>query len=450
MKNCVVFLLVIPWAIFFLHPQQLHTPPFDDLIPMAEEFLSSLQRGDYEASVKHFDETMAKLAPPEKMREVWEMVIKQVGPFKTQKGVWTESIPQYDIVYVTCEFQKATLDMKLVFNKNKKIAGQFFVPPKPTKEYIPPEYVHEDSFSEREIEFGVEGWQVPGTLSMPEGNGPVPALVLVHGSGPNDRDESLGPNKPFRDLAWGLASQNIAVLRYDKRTKIHGHKMITDKNVKLTVYEETVEDALAAAELLRETEGIDADNVFILGHSLGGMLIPRIASTDHKAKGFIIMAGPTRPLEDLFVDQIKYISLLDGELGEEEKANLEEIKSSAQTIKNLTPENAAEMTERFLGAGADYWLNLKGYAPAKTAAGIDRPILILQGGRDYQVTLEDFDGWKKSLSAKDNVEFKLYPGNNHLMMTGKGASTPAEYQKVGHVDKSVIDDIVKWIEKVTK
>jgi dienelactone hydrolase len=353
-------------------------------------------------------------------------------------------------VYVTCEFETATLDIKVVFNKNKKISGQFFVPSKPKKEYTPPAYVDKDTFTEKEVGVGVKGWLLPGTMSLPKGAGPFPALVLVHGSGPNDRDESLGPLKSFRDLAWGLASRNIVVLRYDKRTKVHGQKMIADKNAKLTVYEETIEDAVAAADLLRRTDRIDPRNVFILGHSLGGMLIPRIAQEDSNCAGFIVMAGNTRPLEDLLVDQIEYIYLLDGKLSDEEKANIQETKLSVHKIKSLTSENAQQMKERFLGAGADYWLDLKGYNPAEMAKGIDRPMLILQGGRDYQVTMEDFNIWKNTLSDKNNVEFKLYPSNNHHFIPGKGQSSPADYQVPGHVDKMVISDIATWIEKTKK
>ncbi len=446
----LTLLLIIPLITIFLLSQQSNTPHLDQLIDMAKEFVSALENGDFDASVKHFDETMSKLATPEKMKEIWEMVIKQVGRFIAQKDVWTESIPKYDIVYVTCVFEKATLDIKVVFDKNKKIAGQFFVPPKPPTEYVTPEYADKDSFSEREVEFGVSRWRIPGTLSIPKGDGPFPALILVHGSGPNDRDESLGPNKSFRDLAWGLATQKIAVLRYDKRTKVHGQKMITDKNDKFTVYEETVQDALEAADLLRKTEGIDAKNVFILGHSLGGMLIPRIAKSDPKNAGFIIMAGPTRPLEELIVDQVEYISLLDGKISEEEKTNLDQLKELVQKIQSLTPSNASEVKGNFLGAGAYYWLDLKGYDPAEAVKSIDRPLLILQGERDYQVTMADYEGWKTALSERENVEFKLYPAYNHLLIAGEGKCTPEEYQKVGHVDKAVIDDVAAWIEKVKK
>ncbi len=436
----LILILVIP---VFALPQQKN---IDSLIARAREFVQALEKGHFGDSVRYFDETMAKLAPPEKMKEVWEAVIKQVGRFKEQKGIRTESIPQYDIVYVTCEFEMASLDIKVVFNKDGQIAGQFFVPSQPDVEYSPPDYVNRDSFTEEEVKFGVEGWHLPGTLTIPRSDGPFPALVLVHGSGPNDRDESLGPNKPFRDLAWGLATRNIAVLRYDKRTKVYGQKMASDKEARLTVYEETIQDALAAANLLRQTDKIDAQNIFILGHSLGGALIPKIAGLDSKSAGYIVMAGPTRPLEDLFIDQMEYVYLLDGKLSEEESARLDEIKESVQKIKWLDPSDKSLPREKILGAYPEYWLELKSYNPAEEAKNILRPLLILQGGRDYQVTLEDFEGWKKALGSRENVVYKLFPENNHLLIPGKGKCTPEEYLNAGHVDKAVITNIAGWID----
>ncbi len=451
MKISDLLIFLIPVFTIFLLPQSQNNPQMDELITKAKEFVTALETGKFSDSVKHFDETMTKLVPPDKMKAVWEAVTKQAGQFKQQKDVWTESIPGYDIVYLTCEFEKATLDIKVVFDNNKKIAGQFFVAPKSPREYVPPEYVKENSFAEKEVEVGVPGWRLPGTLSIPKGNESFPALVLVHGSGPNDRDESIGPNKSFRDLAWGLASQNIAVFRYDKRTKVHSKKMLADQNAELTVYEETIEDALSAVELLRKTEKIDSKNIFILGHSLGGMLIPRIAEADvDKITGFIIMAGPTRSLEEIIIDQVEYISRLDGKITEKERANLDQLEAVVQKIQSLTPANVSQAKGNFLGASACYWLDLKGYNPAEEVKNINRPLLILQGGRDYQVTIKDFEGWKKALSDKNTVEFKLYADLNHHLIPGKGKCTPEEYQKAGHVDKEVIDDIVEWIEKNKK
>jgi hypothetical protein len=305
--------------------------------------------------------------------------------------------------------------------------------------------VDRSSFTEKDVEFGVEGWELPGTLSIPNGNGPFPGVVLVHGSGPNDRDESLGANKPFKDLAWGLATQKIAVLRYDKRTKVHGTKMVADNDNPLTVFEESMEDALQAAQFLLHKEPINPEYIFILGHSLGGTLIPRIAPLAPQSAGFIVMAGATRPFEDLYIEQVRYIFKLDGKLSQEEEEKLSAIQKEVQKIKDLKQTDPRENNQRILGAYPEYWLNLKGYKPAEAAKKITQPLLILQGGRDYQVTQEDFKNWKEALSSQKNVSLILYPSLNHLFIPGKGPSAPKEYQEPGHVHEKVIQDITNWI-----
>jgi pimeloyl-ACP methyl ester carboxylesterase len=133
-------------------------------------------------------------------------------------------------------------------------------------------------------------------LSLPSGAGPLPAIVLVHGSGQHDRDETIGPNKPFRDLAWGLASRGIAVLRYEKRTRQHQQRVAQLENG-FTVKEEAIDDAGAAVALLRNRTGIRANRIYVLGHSLGAMLAPRIAAADPAVAGLVLMAGPVRSLE---------------------------------------------------------------------------------------------------------------------------------------------------------
>jgi dienelactone hydrolase len=292
---------------------------------------------------------------------------------------------------------------------------------------------------------GTGRWKLPGTLTIPRGKGPFPALILIHGSGPNDRDETIGPNKPFRDIAWGCASEGVAVLRYEKRTKYYGAILVKDDH-SLTVMEETIEDALEAARLLRTQEHIDEDMIFLLGHSLGGMLIPRIGLLDESLAGFIIMAGPTRKLEDIILQQTTYLALTDGELSEEEKKNLDTLKDQAAMIKDpsLSPDTPKKL---LMGLSGAYWLDIRDYRCATTAAFISKPFFILQGARDYQVTLEDFSGWQRTLGGRKNVEFTMYEKLNHLFMKGEGKGTPQEYQIQGHVEREVIHDIVTWIRK---
>lgn len=273
------------------------------------------------------------------------------------------------------------------------------------------------------------------------GAGPFPAVVLLQGSGPSDRDETQGPNKPFRDLAWGLGSRGIAVLRYDKRSNVHNARFAALPRI--TVREEIVDDALAAVALLRRTGKIDPRRVYVLGHSLGGTVAPRIGKADPAIAGLIVMAGLTRPLGATMVDQLTYLAELDGAVSEDEKKQIDAVREEVRRIEGLK-EGATGMV---LQAPASYWLDLRGYDPAGTAKQLAQPLLILQGGRDYQVTMEDFQGWQKALAGRKDVTFKSYPKLNHFFLEGEGRSTPLEYAKAGHVAQAVIEDIAGWILK---
>jgi dienelactone hydrolase len=269
-------------------------------------------------------------------------------------------------------------------------------------------------------------------------------VVLVHGSGPQDRDETVGANKPFRDLAWGLAARGIAVLRYEKRTKQYGAKLAAAVQ-EITLKEETIDDALDAAAQLRATQGIDPQRVFVLGHSLGGMAIPRISKADPKIAGLIVLAGSTRPLEDIVVDQLDYLASLDTSKTAEGMPKLAQIRADVAKIKKLTAADVSS-TNLLVGGPVRYWLDLRDYDAAAMAKTLKQPLLILQGQRDYQVTQADFDGWKKALGASPNATFKLYPKLNHLFMTGEGKSTPSEYEQSGNVAETVVADIAAWIQ----
>ncbi|MBM4430541.1 MAG: alpha/beta fold hydrolase [Chloroflexi bacterium] len=426
-------------------------PVSPERIAEGEEFAELFLNRDYTGVVDRFDATMKSVLPLEKVKQTRESLEPQLGAFERITGSRAEKYAQagtmYDIVYVTCEFEKATVDMRIVYDPSGQVAGLFFQPAAttPPASYVPPAYVKADAFREQDITVGSGGeWPLPATLTQPVGPGPFPAVVLVHGSGPHDRDETVGPNKPFRDLAWGLASQGIAVLRYEKRTRQHASRFTPEVLASLTVKEETTDDALAAVALLRQMEGIDPARIYVLGHSLGGYLLPRIGAADPQIAGLIVLAGPTRPLEDLVLEQYTYIFGLDG-ISAEEQAQLDEL--AAQVARVKAPDlSAATATDTLpLGTPASYWLDLRGYNPAEVARGLKQPMLFLQGGRDYQVTTVDFEGWKSALASRSDVQLKLYPDLNHLFVAGEGKATPSEYEQEGHVAEQVIVDIAAWI-----
>jgi uncharacterized protein len=408
---------------------------------VAKNFVAQLAGGQFEKAVEPFDQTMRQALPAEKLKLLWDGLTKQYGSLQRAVDTRAEKIQKYDVVYVTCEFQRGRLDAKVVFTSENKITGLFFLP---AGKYQAPTYVDSLIFEEKEIQIGEGAWQLPGTLSIPRGKGPFPVVILVHGSGPQDRDETIGPNKPFRDLAQGLASRGIAALRYEKRTKQHQVLMAVTAG-SITVKEETIDDVVAAFKALAAQPKIDARKIIVLGHSLGGMLIPRIGKAEDKIRGFISFAGSTRPLEDLILEQTKYILSLDGKVTEESQKQIKELEQQIANVKSATLSTDAS-PKLPLGVPVKYWLDLRGYEPAAEACQLRQPMLILQGERDYQVTLEDFANWKKTLGSHKDVTFITYPKLNHLFMEGKGKSVPAEYSAPGNVSKDVIEDIAKWID----
>jgi dienelactone hydrolase len=317
-----------------------------DLVAVAEKFSTLLiDKQDYTGIVKLLDDTMKAALPESKLKEIWETLPKQVGLFRSRSDAHLATRKdQYQQVIVPLQFEKAALNMLVVVNINTgQISGLFFQPNQAAQasQYQTPVYVDPGKFEEKEITFGSEPWTLPGTLTLPKGAGPFPAVVLVHGSGPTDRDETIGPNKPFKDIAQGLASLGITVLRYDKRTKVYPQEMVKLKDP--TVKEEAIDDAAAAVDFLRQQTQIDPKRVFVLGHSLGGTLAPRIAQANPNIAGMIIMAGATRPLEDLMLEQTRFILQSDGSLSTEDQAKIDQLQQQVDAVKAL---NALKLKQR--------------------------------------------------------------------------------------------------------
>ncbi|HBY59451.1 MAG TPA: hypothetical protein DEH78_06485 [Solibacterales bacterium] len=349
----------------------------------------------------------------------------------------------FTVVVIPADFAAAGVNFEAGVDAQGKLAGMFMRPrqTEAAAAWKRPPYSQPDSFREREVQVGAKDWPLPGTLTVPKGEGKFPAVVLVHGSGPNDRDETIGPNKPFKDLAEGLASRGIAVLRYEKRTRQHAPKLALAKDI--TLDGETVEDAAAGAEFLRQQAEVDPQRIYVLGHSLGGYAAPRIAAADGHLAGLVILAGSTRPLEDLVIEQMTYIASLYPENAEMQK-RLETVKGEVAALKKL---DASAKGGTVMGMPASYLLGLRGYDAAAEARKLPLPILVLQGERDYQVTMEDFEGWRKALAEKQGSKLKSYPALNHLFMEGEGKAKPAEYGKEGHVAAVVIEEIASWIAR---
>ncbi len=305
-----------------------------------------------------------------------------------------------------------------------------------------------------EVSFGVSDFKIHGTLSIPiekRGDGKsYPAVVLVGGSGPTDRDETIGSNKIFKDLAEGLVAEGIAVLRYDKRTLTYVNKLAEEPDYykELTVDEEIVDDAVYAINYLAGHDRIDSKKIFVVGHSMGGKFAPEIArrAGSEYVAGIVLMAANVRPLWELMVEQSMYIAHLDGTVSPEESAMIEQLMAAESYISSKDFDEHADYRQS-LQIYPPYWLSLKDYDPLETAENLDRSIkiLVLQGARDYQVGLDEFRQWKDSLGQ--DASYIQYDDLNHLFMTGEGMSTPDEYMVPGKVAWNVVYDISIFINE---
>ena len=296
-----------------------------------------------------------------------------------------------------------------------------------------------------------EGTEYPlnGILTIPDGTaGPVPAVVLVHGSGASNMDEKVLKLTPFRDLADGLAAHGIASVRYDKRTFVHGRKMMKANASGMTVVEETIEDVLLALRLLRNDKRIDSNNIFLLGHSMGAMLAPRIDAEGGNVKGLIMMAGTPHRLEEIVLRQLRQSRsgnpMFGIVTGIEEKYFARKFRG----LYDMSDEEAKK--KKFAGNVSLYYFKEMGQ---KTAADYllesSKPALIMQGGRDFQVLADDdFKAFKELLAGRDNITYKLYPELNHCFVPAiydDILKASREYGVERHIGEDVISDIAEFI-----
>lgn len=417
----------------------------------AEVVLSALdmaQAGRFAEIHELFAPPLRPLITPEALEAGWKAELARQGPITTVGAPLTEPSGTGAVVVkvpVTCE--RGGFALVAPVTEQGQLAGLQLAPlsaAEPIAPWEPPAYADPGSFDEHEVTLRSGELAVEGTVSVPRDSGPRPAVVLLAGSGSLDRDETIGRNKPFKDVAWGLASRGVTVLRFDKVTYAHAGELKHAE--RFTLSDEYVPHALAAVEVLRANRAVDDTRIFLLGHSLGGTVAPRIVAAEPSIAGMVMLAGGAQPLHWVLVRQFRYLASLRPENEAASQPAIEALTERARRIDgpDLAPSTPA--SELPLGAPASYWLDLRDYDPAALAATLGKPMLILQGARDYQVTVDDdLARWQTALADRTDVTIRVYPELNHLFAPGSGLSSPAEYEPAQHVDATVVGDIASWI-----
>jgi alpha-beta hydrolase superfamily lysophospholipase len=407
---------------------------------IAMRLLDHLDAGEYAAAEASFSTQMAAAVPADQLKLVWHSLPAPAGAAAGRGTPQASTQGDVTVVAVPLHYARAELLAKIVIDAEGRVAG-FLIQPAPPPPAAPP--AADARYVERDVRVGSGERALPATLTLPTHasvQAPVAAVVLVHGSGPNGRDEAIGANRPFLEIARGLAQHGIASLRYDKRTFARPQDFAGGD---FDVDDETTDDAVAAVATLGAVAGVDATRVYVLGHSQGGMLAPRIAARSGQVAGLILLAAPARPLLDLLLEQNRYLLAADGVIEPAEQARLDEL---ARMIVAIRSDAAGQATNTPLGLPSRYWREIEAIDPVADARATNLPMLLLQGGRDFQVVAADWQRWQEALAGERRVTLKRYPPLNHLGIAGEGPGTLAEYHQPAHVDGGLIADVARWIE----
>jgi len=417
-------------------------------VPAGLAVLDMAQAGQFAEIRELFAPQLRAMVTAGALQAAWSAEIARQGPVRSVGTPVSEPAGMgIVLVRIPVTFERADLTVIVSVDEAGWLTGIQLAPAsaaEPAGQWEPPAYADAEKFDEQDVTVGSGPLAVPGTLSLPHEPGPRPAVVLLSGSGPGDRDETMGRNKPFKDLAWGLASSGVAVLRFDKVT--YAHRSQVQQMPDVTVADEYLPDAVAAIQLLRQHPAADAGRVFVLGHSLGGTVAPRVAAAEPSVAGLVILAGGTQPLHWAAVRQVRYIASLNPETAAASEPAIEVMSRQAAMVDSPGLSASTPASELPFGVPASYWLDLRDYDPVATAVALGKPMLILQGGRDYQVTIaDDLVRWQAGLADAPEVTIRVYHPDNHLFFPGTGPSTPAKYEPAQHVDPAVVADIARWL-----
>lgn len=326
--------------------------------------------------------------------------------------------------------------------------------------WTPPTYISPSTFAEQELTVRPY-WLWPatkGTLNLPSPDSPTrkPAILLIPGSGPGDRDATIGGTKSFKDLAQGLATAGFVVLRMEKPSAVVAFKQMVTKSI--TLEDEYIVPLRAALSHLATHSSVDAKNIFLLGASLGGTVAPRLcAASPVPIRGIVSLAGASKPMDQAMVAQLRYLNehfpRKDQEKHQREVQLFEEVR---RVIEAGGPEKGEKDPTKELPFPLPlrYLRDLYENDPVEVASNLEVPMLVCHGKRDWQVGMDQFERWKEGLKVREEAvghEFRLYEDVGHTM-------TPVEEEKFGswqyaepaHVKEELVKDVIDFVRRKSK
>lgn len=390
------------------------------------------------------DATMKRYMDANQLEATWNSLIENYDTIQFINETIITQKDSFKITETKIDFVKKSFLFKLTINNKGEISGMYFLNTK--LKYTPPDYINTLNFIETKIAVPAENIISEGVLSLPKAQQNVPLVIIVGGSGGTDKDGTLGPNKPYKDIAWALAAKGIAVYRYDKRTanpaNLKGIKNLND----FLLYEEYVEDLKNIVAYFSEDKRINPKQIFIAGHSQGGFMLPYFTKACPKIKGVISLAGNYSNVVDLMAYQFEYLKQFLPDSASKQAYDV--LIKKAEYMKLNISSTQINKDSMIPGLTMAYVKDMMTNGPEKLHVVLHKkPALFIQGERDYQVPMSEFELWKKAMQKSCCSTFISYPKLNHLLMEGEGISKPTEYNKPNNVPEYVVDEIATWVKK---
>ncbi len=407
--------------------------------PTAVEVAELLAERKFNKIHKKFSGKIKLFFSKKKFNELWENLEAGNGSIQSVGKPKTTRKEDQVISKIPVSFENIALNMAITTNEKGKIIGFTFQ----TLDYVTPDWAKNKVFGKERLTIVTDTFEMEGEIVLPNNFENCPVVIIVHGSGPSDMNGTFGPNKLYQDLAYGLALQGIATIRYNKRTYTYGKQLATIDS--FTLYDETIDDAISAVQKVSEYFYLDTNRIFVLGHSLGAFSAPIIASECKEVDGIIVLAGSPRPYYQIIPEQYQYLSEVDSNVTEEEQERLDRAIEERKFIDG-EPSSVDGLKEMGNDDMIYYHRHMKTFDIIDSIQSNKIKTLIIQGDRDYQVPhATEFKAFKDKLNNTDWVTFTLVEGANHQMVEWTGKPTPGEYYKQGHIDFNTIVLLSDWI-----
>ncbi len=410
---------------------------------LTKSFIGAVKRNEPYKNYRFFDSTFfGKMAEANTEKKVNDF-LKKYGPIV---AIEKTEVDTQGCKMATCTSIKVNKGKFLWYHyyDQAQYIQRFEIDTFAQQWFYKPEPLENTNFTRKEITIETSAFiRLPGSLYLPGGNKKSPLIILVHGSGPHDRNGSIGKNKIYLDMALNLVQKGVSVLIYDKRTYVYqfNNPFSLDS---MDYYSETIDDAVEAFNTAKKIKEIDSNKIYIAGHSQGALCGPLIAQKCKGLKGLILLAAPGRSLLEIIPDQLDYINSLQTTHKEEAEKMSNAIKWQ---VKNaLKPDlNLKSKTMLPFGGKPKYWLMDRNYKVLEEAKKLTLPIILLQGARDYNVTKKDYDLWVEAMSGKNNFKPYWFENLDHMFFEGQGMAKPEDLNEPKHVSKSITAKIIEFV-----